>query len=401
MKKKQAEFLAFGKNEIINDTKTLLYKYNPNIFDVLDFENDKIYQEPLLIAYFKDNEVAKTNIDTIIYGYTEFKLRPKTLKVKTDEHGRIYLPNMGWIITQMADTIFELIKNKEGVKFKLSYKGTLVNFIFEPLKIIKNSNIELLHYSIPVLKQFYFDSNSNLLDVDIENISKKHVDNVTIALNLIKVHVPSIYKALSEVTNRFCVFYIEPSKSGGVRRNSFSVGILSIGFFNAYQKGYNEIFFIDDIAHQTGHLVFHALTYNINNFIKIDSTTELQKFSKDTRTILIVFHALYTYYTTLTCLDAILDANILEKDKEHEALGRLLFYIEKCYSDIQLIEKDNDYSNDLEELFTEDGLEIYFQIKNTFDLIFKKWYSKLKNLDTSNQPYNFSYSKFNELNPNN
>ena len=45
-------YLIEGYSSIINDMKILLYKRDENIFEILDFENDEIYKDPLLFAFF-------------------------------------------------------------------------------------------------------------------------------------------------------------------------------------------------------------------------------------------------------------------------------------------------------------------------------------------------------------
>ena len=55
------------------------------------------------------------------------------------------------------------------------------------------------------------------------------------------------------------------------RKNSFaSVSVQGISFLNAYQKEYNEVFFMDDFAHQSGHVIFSAMIYDVDNFIQSD-----------------------------------------------------------------------------------------------------------------------------------
>ena len=46
-------------------------------------------------------------------------------------------------------------------------------FIFEKIELLENTAIELLKYSVPLLKQFYFNTENELLDVEIEKITKK------------------------------------------------------------------------------------------------------------------------------------------------------------------------------------------------------------------------------------
>ena len=57
-----------------------------------------------------------------------------------------------------------------------------------------------------------------------------------------------------------------------------------------------------------GHVIFNTVTYDITKFLKISSTTILETINLpngipvEKRSIPIIFHALYTYYTTFICL---------------------------------------------------------------------------------------------------
>jgi DNA gyrase inhibitor GyrI len=80
-------------------------------------------------------------------------------------------------------------------------------------------------------------------------------------------------------------------------------------------------------------------------------------------------------------------------------LGRISFYINKCYRDLLLI--DNPINSEIKssEYFTEMGLQIYSELKNKWKEMYRKWFEVTKHYDMSNQPYNFTYSNFAELNP--
>ena len=80
---------------------------------------------------------------------------------------------------------FKLFKDEHN-KIRLFCNDVESEYKLEPIEKIKNTNIEYLKYSIPLLKKYYYDVDNNLVDVEIENISKKHIQNVTKALNLIK-----------------------------------------------------------------------------------------------------------------------------------------------------------------------------------------------------------------------
>ncbi|CAA0230639.1 conserved hypothetical protein [Tenacibaculum maritimum] len=393
--------LKKGKGDLIENIKILLYKEDPNIFEIIDFDNNDIYQEPLLFSYFNAKESNKFYLNSILFGYMSLETQQNGVVVLSDENGRIYLPNLGWITTEKVNKTFKLFKDKKN-KVKLFYNGSDCEFKLESIEKIKNTNIEYLRYPIPLLKQCYYDVDNNLINVEIEKISKTHVKNVIKALNLIKKFAPTHFNLISLVTKKIVVFNVNT-----YLRNSFAdIKAHGISFSNAYQEEYNEVFFVDDISHQTGHIIFTTLTHQLSNFIKINSETILETLKLgnntiETRSIEDIFHALYTYYTALICLDACLDEKVFDVKKTHEALGRLYFYIGKCHCDLKLVENAdiNNTSVSINEIFTKNGLEIYTEIKNKFNSIRKKWIDHLKLFDMSNQPYNFTFSKFIEKNP--
>lgn len=384
-------YLEEALSEMINTIKILLYKTDPEIFDYIDFENDTIYCEPLLYAFFNNRMKLDYNINQILCGFQNDS--KKYTQIKTDDKCRVYIPNIGWFITNKPNELLDYDNKKQELN---------ISFLLEKPMFLINSNIEMLPYSIPLLKQCFYDTEKNILEVEIENISKKHLENVSKAYNLIKEYIPTQYELIEKYAPKFTVFNIDT-----YLRNSFAdITAHGIAFYNAYQEDYDEVFFIDDIAHQTGHVIFNTLLFKPELYFKINKNTTLENiFMPDKETIVekrdlfVIFHALYTYYTSLTCLDACLSNNVFNQRQTHEAKGRISFYIAKCYNDIKLI--DDPITSDVKanEYFTERGLEIYVEIKKLWNKMYQKWYSEVGKYDMKNQPYNFTYSKFLELNP--
>jgi len=389
--------LLSGKSKLIENIKILLYKENENIFDYLDFEDDRIYQEPLLFAYFNSEIENNPNLDAILYGYTKPELRPEEIHVKSDGFGRIYLANIGWFHTQHKNQHLLLITDKNS-ELSFVLNDNAIDFSFEPLKIINNTDIELLKYSIPLLDQYYSDDGQLL--VEIEDISKQNLQYLTKAWNLIKELVPTHYALITTSTKKAIIFNVDTAL-----RNSFAaLDVYGVCFSNAYQEDYNEVFFVDDIAHQTGHIIFYALVFEKESFFKVDPHTSLQEIYPSSeqghyRDIYILFHALYTYYTTFICLDACLSASVFDGEKKYEALGRIGFYLSKCDLDLNLILSKSDYSSGPEDIFTDEGLIIFKRIKRVFNGIADKYQDQIEGFNFSNQSYNFMQSKFIELNP--
>ena len=392
----EKQLSLIGQNNYSEYIKLLLYKRDNSIFDVLDFENDKIFLDPLFFAFF--NEKTETNhLESIIYGYQKNKVYKPTIEVKTDRFGRIYLPNIGWIITKLKEEYLTL--EKECLVLKK--KNKTVEYEFENRHIIEGTNIEVLKYPIPLLEKSFYNTKKEIINVEIEEITKKHIENLTKAYNLIKEFSPAVFDLIQISSPKCVIFNVDT-----YQRNSFAdVAAHGIAFYNAYQKDYNEVFFVDDIAHQTGHVIFTNIISEIDKFLKVNKNTILETIHHPNGTIVenrhveVIFHALYTYYTTFTCLDNCLNNEVFHGKREHEALGRICFYLGKCYRDLLLIDDPISSDKKSNEIFTKDGLILYNMIKRKWIEMYEKWMKKVKDFDMSNQPYNFTYSKFSELNP--
>src|SRR4051812_46967500 len=87
-----------NQNVIIDTIKLLIYKENPSLLEKVDFEDDNIFLEPLLFAYFngkKDNLFAPEMLTEIMQGYF-FKKENVLLKASFDKNGIAFLPNLGY-----------------------------------------------------------------------------------------------------------------------------------------------------------------------------------------------------------------------------------------------------------------------------------------------------------------
>lgn len=367
-------FLDEGLARLNHNIKLLLYKKLPRIFEFLDFENEINYQEPLFFAYFNNKKEEIMPLEQLLAGLSNNKKR--SFMVKTDDFGRIYIPNKGWFITQERN--IHLIFHKK--EMLLEKEGKTIDFTIEPPKIVENTSIELLKYPIPLLDQCFFNADQQLIKVEIQEITQKHWHNLTKAYQLIQVNVPTQFQLIEKYAPKCMIFNVDT-----YQRNSFAtMKAQGIAFYNAYQEDYNEVFFVDDIAHQTGHVIFNTLLSNNDNFFKVKKETILEIIKLpdgsfiENRDLCVVFHALYTYYTSFICLDACLSNNVFQGKQKHEAMGRIAFYINKCYRDLILI--DNPISLEIlsNKYFTKKGLLIYKELKKKWEEMYEKWNQKNK-----------------------
>jgi hypothetical protein len=122
------EKIKINQTEIANAIKTLIYKESAGLLKKVDFDNENIFLEPLLFAYFnskEDNHFPNQILEGILQGYFLNQIKQSYNKVSID-----YVPNIGYF--------------KEGETIP-----------FEPIQIIKNTNIEIFKYSVtPIMYIF-------------------------------------------------------------------------------------------------------------------------------------------------------------------------------------------------------------------------------------------------------
>ncbi|OCB77905.1 hypothetical protein [Flavobacterium crassostreae] len=382
-----------GREFWSNTIKFLLYKQYENIFDLIDFENQDIYSDPLLFAYYNNPENISLNKNILNAILLQGFKKNKKIKIQLDKHKKTYISNIGWI--SKTDETIEFSKEDMGI---------------EKIYKIKDTNIEILKYPIDLLETFY-DGN----EVEIEEITKKQIENLTKAYLLIKKYVPDHFFLINNYAKKSVIFCANPNYI-----NSFAHRrALGISFFNAYQINYDEVFFVDDIAHQTGHVLMHTMFFDKKKLFQIDDqTTLIQDYSiniknnNDNRNVDIWFQALFTYYTSFLCLDKCIDANVFDKQQETEAIGRILLYIYRCYYDLNLIGNTKQDRKMFDKItlsikksttesliFSNDGQKILNIIKNKYAKMFNKYYMKFEHLSFKNQTYNFDLTIFLNDNP--
>jgi len=367
-----------NKTDLLDTLKLLIYKENPALLEKIDLDNDTIFLEPLLLAYFnskKDNLFTPTMLTEIMQGYFA-EQEPLLLKEAFNKEGIAYVPNVGYF-------------DKKG------------NKIDDILKI-KNTPFELIIYPLVHLKSIFRDNNENVINLNKIEISKticyKHLNALTNAFNYIKISSETHFNKIQKYCKKIVVFKINPENT-----NSFAtINAHGIAFFNVYQEDYDEVFFVDDIAHQTGHIIMTSILFERKNYFIIDEDINIGTITKvksEYRSFYVFFHALYTYYTTLLCLDNCITNNFFNKEQKHEAVGRIGFYLRKCRIDLlNFLSIENEYKS-IHNILTDEAIQIYETIKSKHIEIYNKYINSIKNYNYKNQPYNFTYSKFLQLNP--
>lgn len=370
--------LVDSQNKIIETIKSLIIKESSSLFFKLK-KNDNAFLEPLLFAFFfkfgkKKEKINVELLFELLQGYTEEK--QIDIKYFLNKDGIAYIPNIGYF----------------------NSKKTLHKC--DDIKKIKGTNIEILKYHIPLIDNILLSASNkdNIIDdFIIDNyLINKNLKYLTNAFSYIKKANLTQYNLINSVCKKCLIFKTDPKNT-----NSFSsINAHGIAFFNVYQEEYDEVFFVDDIAHQTGHIILTTLMFKREKYFLINENIgKITKNNEEYRSFYTLFHALYTYYTTLTCLDGCIENNSFKRCQINEAVGRIGFYCEKIIIDIDNFEKIINFYNGKQFVLTEDGIKIYDLMHKKFSELFAKWYHPItKNFNYTNQPYNFNYNQFIQLN---
>ena len=397
MKTLQSNHIFFGNViagtiELIDSIKLILYKKYPTIFDELDFENDEIYLEPFLFAGL--NSKLNVNVKNLLWGFTDHKHNSSEIEMITDQNGVIYLPNIGYFMTSFRKEVVQISFENEYV---IKKQGEKIDFQFNELVKIHDL-FEVVLHPIYLLDEHFFDEFGTDVPAEITEVTNKHIAHLTFALDNIEKYAPDWYTLLKSTVRKMVIFN-DPSK----KRNSFATqSVHGCAFFNAFQENYNEVFFIEDIAHQCGHVIFNAYLASKPDIFRIDKNTDIymngeRNSYNEPRALYVMIHAMYTYESIFTCFNDCLENEVFSDHKLHELCGRLTFTLMKFERDYELLSKTNE--KDENEYFTDLGMDLISQFKESYKKCITNWGKNLVMFNLNNQPYNFSYSKFLELNP--
>ncbi len=366
---------------VIDSLKLLLYQRHENIFDRIDFENDAIYQEPLLFAY-----ITQSNddwLDSIIYGYE--KIPKDKISVFSNNKGIIYIPQIGYFYTDRFSQKLYLEKNNENFIIK-DDNNFEVFFKFEPLFFL-DENIELIKTQYPLLESLFKNNSETVVDVKIDEIYYKHIEHFNVALEKIKETSNEYFNLIKKAVKKVIIYNGEPYSFAAIQAHNMI-------FLNANTND-NEIFFLDHILHEGAHVIFNTLTYHSKmDLFTVPFKTQLSTITKDESDhgeLYGRFHGMFTQSNINQCMEICIEKNVFEGRQHKELLGRFSSNMKRFKSGI---DKFN-----ISGLYQEEGKKWYNFFSKRYNEIYDRKKDLINSYNVSNQPYVFSYEVFDKTNP--
>jgi hypothetical protein len=198
---------------------------------------------------------------------------------------------------------------------------------------------------------------------------------------------PELYRSLLSVLRTVVIF-------DGQGLNSFATPAAHGAVFINADLGDTEVFLLEELSHQGGHVLFSAATVNAPSYFDIGPETPVASFTQrrdDDRSVYVVLHGVVTEAWMAQTLDTALSRRVACGVHLHELQGRLAFTLRRFAADLQTIA--------LPGILNDRGLSLLRVLLATYLDIARPRAELVRRADFSNQSYNFSYARYAELNP--
>ena len=374
-----------GQAAFAEMAKRLLHYRAPALLTFLPASDSRPLLDPVVFASLCLDS-SPLPVEQGLLGYMEIESRPRSVRVRSDREGVIYLPNIGYLNTERPDADFLLLIPNDGFQFRVKSTTGEINYLFEPLILIPGTRIELSRRVPASFYSFHAGKDGAIVDDVTAAVVKAHESQVFKAfVTLAKVY-PAFIHALNDVVRSIVLFRSDC-------HNSFSsLTAHGAAFFNV-AKSANEVFFIEDILHQCGHVLFSSMTCEPDSYFTVaaDRLLPHQDQRVETRSVYVVLHALFTEAAMSEGMNECYNARVFEGQQRHELVGRIAFIMRRFEADIKSLTSS--------ELLSQKGLTIIAQFSKVFTQIYEDRKNEICNFDFSNQAYTFSSEKFLSANP--
>jgi hypothetical protein len=156
-----------GQGILSDSMKVHVHNKNKEFFNLLEFEDDNSFLEPFLFSHYYGqifNKKHNIEIEEICAGYIKSSKRKNlSIEVNVDSSGVVYLPNFGYITTEVKNSKLDISWDDSGESFKIFFNGSELGFNFLDTEKLSGSDIEIM-LCVPKLAQEHL-LKSNILIV--------------------------------------------------------------------------------------------------------------------------------------------------------------------------------------------------------------------------------------------
>ncbi|HEX8207052.1 MAG TPA: hypothetical protein VF587_13410 [Solirubrobacteraceae bacterium] len=219
--------------------------------------------------------------------------------------------------------------------------------------------------------------------LDVEAASEAHAEALSAGLGLIEEAWPALGEAIGRSV-RHVVLFRDPA------RNSFATPAAhGIAFINT-ALGTSDVFFVEDLAHQGGHVLFEAAWEGAPALVSVAPEASVGELagSDDARSLEVAVHGMVTLTLMIGALRRVL-ASDAAVDRD-EATGRLLFALVRLGTDLRALAGL--------PVYAEAGVAVMREVVGAYMEAARAYGELVVAADFTGQPYNFDLALFRRRN---
>jgi HEXXH motif-containing protein len=346
--------------------------------------DDSCLLEPLLIALVANGHGSAVDVDPLLAGYAEPQQRPTWLTVRADRAGRVFLPRLGYLANLPRESRIELVRTGSSELGYAPRDGGQVGEV--PLSKLQLgcSRVSVLAHPIPLLDSPAVVSDGSGPLRAVQESARRGRRRLTAAIEVLERDWPELM-GLIDATVRHIVLFRDS------RRNSFATPAAhGVAFLNTPLP--SVPFFVEDLAHQCGHVIFSAAWQGGEPLLGEPDATmaKVGGHAQDRRSLEVALHGMVTQVLMIAALERY-SAGCGVSEQASEALARLRFALLRLSHDVRCFAAANAFTDEGEALFT----VLVSACERARDLHGEQAASE----DHSTQGYDFDYEVYRASNP--
>lgn len=359
--------------------RNITHRFSPDIFEILDFNDNDSFLEPALFACF-NRENPEEYIPSALAAKVLARENTFNLRAYTNASGQLVFPDLGMVDNLDPCAWYTVVLRKNAGEVSVELSGE-IDKDFYKLRPATYESSMLMTCRNSLFDDLYWDREGNRCPPQQAKLC--HEDVVSTYDQAYQA-LETCNRQLYAEINRCCRGIIVTRTN---KINSFaSETAQGVAFLNVETKDEASlIFFLEEMSHQCGHIIFSFLTADRSHLFKGNPHQKISDFTEnqwDKRDIYTIFHGVFTEVAICETLSTAIENSSTLTDQEQIEISGRLGYI------VQRMRLDGSYLRAIGNL-TQYGEDFKSYLLACVDEALKDLYPLVQDMDFSNQPYNF------------
>lgn len=348
--------------------------------------DDRARLEPLGFARLSLDQRPGDDLSGIYAGYLDGPERPRRIRVLTDAFGQAVVPPRAILAGLPPRTEIVLVRDDTDAGYRPlaplpSMRHGAHRAMARTAHTLPASDAVVLPVSSPYFARLGLPLGPAPLRAGAHDPAVAALGR---AMTALQRGWPGGHAAIAGVLRHVCLF------DNGAQ-NGFATPAVHGAVFLNVALGDSVPFFVEELTHQAGHVVFTSVLRSAPPPVSVPLDTELSALAtvheSDGRTVEVVLHGLVTLGLMVEALDAVhLDA----PDERAEAAARAAFALLRMSHDLVRLAELS--------IFTDFGAALVGTLATIHDRAFRRHRDDLRHADFSGQGYNFDFPTYRRVN---